>query len=155
MAKGERGSVPIKRNGIVPDPKTGSQDSKSTGSSVEGTPLEYSPSTSAPSGNTGTYDKPEPRSSENQTAAPSLDVSEWKTNTDYSEGDLVRSPQLQENQIGSLPPYTYRTGIITAAAAMQCSALDFGTVMSYEMGGRWDARRKGPTTQWGQHRGVI
>ena len=155
MAKGERGSVPIKRNGIVPDPKTGSQDSKSTGSSVEGTPLEYSPSTSAPSGNTDTYDKPEPRSSENQTAAPSLDVSEWKTNTDYSEGDLVRSPQLQENQIGSLPPYTYRTGIITAAAAMQCSALDFGTVMSYEMGGRWDARRKGPTTQWGQHRGVI
>jgi len=155
VAKGERGSVPIKRNGIVPDPETGSQDSKSTGSSVEGTPLEYSPSTSAPTGNTGTYDKPEPKSSENIGAAPSLDVSEWKNGSDYSEGDLVRSPQLQENQIGSLPPYTYRTGIITAAAAMQCSALDFGTVMSYEMGGRWDARRKGPTTQWGQHRGVI
>jgi hypothetical protein len=156
MAKGERGTVPIKRNGIVPDPKTGSQDSKSTGSSVEGTPLEYSPSTSGPSGNTGTYDKPEPKSSENQGAAPSLDVSEWKNGTDYSEGDLVRSPQLQENQIGSLPPYTFRTGIITAAAAMQCSALDFGTVMSYEMGGRWDARRVGPKTEaWGQHRGVI
>jgi len=156
MAKGERGTVPIKRNGIVPDPETGSQDSKSIGSSVEGTPLEYSSSTSAPTGNTGTYDKPEPKSSENIGAAPSLDVSEWKNGTDYSEGDLVRSPQLQENQIGSLPPYTFRTGIITAAAAMQCSALDFGTVMSYEMGGRWDARRMGPETEaWGQHRGVI
>lgn len=155
MAKGERGTVPIKRNGIVPDPETGSQDSKSTASTVEGTPLEYSPSTSGPTGNTGTYDLPNSKSSEDVGAAPSLDVTEWKTGTDYSEGDLVRSPQLQENQIGSLPPYTYRTGIITAAAAMQCSALDFGTVMSYEMGGRWDARRKGPTTQWGQHRGVI
>ena len=156
VAKGERGSVPIKRNGIVPDPETGSQDSKSTGSSVEGSPLEYSPSVSGPSGNTGTYDKPEPKSNENQTAPPSLDVNEWNNGTDYSEGDLVRSPQLQENQIGSQPPYTYRTGIITAAAAMQCSALDFGTVMSFEMGGRWDARIKGPTTEaWGQHRGII
>ena len=156
MAKGERGTVPIKRNGIVPDPETGSQDSKSTASSVEGSPLEYAPSTSGPTGNTGTYDPPNSKSSEDVGAAPSLDVTEWKTGTDYSEGDLVRSPQLQENQIGSLPPYTFRTGIITAAAAMQCSALDFGTVMSYEMGGRWDARRVGPKTEaWGQHRGVI
>lgn len=153
VAKGERGSVPIKRNGIVPDPETGSQDSKSTSGGPSGT--QSSPSQSGTPQNSGTYGDPQPTSSENTGPAPSLDVTEWKGGVEYSEGDLVRAPQLQENQIGSQPPYTYRTGIIAAAAAMQCSALDFGTVMSYEMGGRWDARRKGPTTQWGQHRGVI
>ena len=158
MASGERGSVKIKRNGIVPDPETGSQDSATPAASnpsskaaVDGTPLEYAPSKA--SGASGYESPSQPQL--NTGVKPTLEVSEWVENTDYAEGALCRAPKLSADQIGSQPPYTYRTGIISAAAAMQCSALDFGTVMSYEMGGRWDARRKGPTTQWGQHRGVI
>ncbi|RUT88018.1 hypothetical protein EOD14_08270 [Mesorhizobium sp. M7A.T.Ca.US.000.02.1.1] len=32
---------------------------------------------------------------------------------------------------------------------------DFATVMSYETGGTFDIWQKGPTTKWGQHRGLI
>jgi len=160
VAKGERGSVNIKRNGVVPDPTTGSQasanpsDSTSNPSSkkaTEGSPLEYAPSQSSGSSGYGAPDQPQLQTG----VKPTLEVSEWVSNSDIAVGALCRSPKLNANQIGSQPPYTYRTGIIAAAAAMGCSALDFGTCMSYEMGGRWDARRRGPTTQWGQHRGVI
>ena len=162
MASGERGTVKLKRNGIVPDPDTGSQDGP-TGDGAKSNPSsKYSPSTSSSgpaqtdSSTSNGYENPNQAAVPSQSAKPELNVEEWNSSTDYVIGDLVRSPKLTANQIGSQPPYTYRTGIIAAAAAMQCSALDFGTVMSFEMGGRWDARIKGPTTEaWGQHRGII
>tara|TARA_Y100000389_G_scaffold183411_1_gene200879 strand:+ start:6547 stop:8868 length:2322 start_codon:yes stop_codon:yes gene_type:complete len=161
MATAERGTVKLKRNGIVPDPETGSQDGPTSSGTNSNPSSKYSGQTpqSGPSQTDSStskgYDNPNQSPVPNKSVKPELDVTEWDSSKDYIDGDMVRSPKLLANQIGSQPPYTYRTGIIAAAAAMQCSALDFGTVMSYEMGGRWDARRKGPTTKWGQHRGVI
>jgi hypothetical protein len=161
MATGELGTVKLKRNGIVPDPDTGSQDSPSTDAntpnpSSKSGPAPASPPSQTDSSTSNGYDNPNQAPVPNQSAKPELNVEEWALGTDYAISDLVRAPKLTGNQIGSQPPYTYRTGIIAAAAAMECSALDFGTVMSFEMGGRWDARIKGPTTEaWGQHRGII
>lgn len=162
MATPERGTVKLKRNGIVPDPDTGSQDGPTSSGTNSNPSSKYSGQTpqSGPaqtdSSTSKGYDNPNQSPVPNKSVKPELDVTEWDSSKDYIDGDMVRSPKLLANQIGSQPPYTYRTGIIAAAAAMQCSALDFGTVMSYEMGGRWDARIKGPITEaWGQHRGII
>lgn len=48
-----------------------------------------------------------------------------------------------------------RQGIIDTAAALQMDPADLATIISYETGGTFDPTKRGPTTQWGQHRGLI
>ena len=48
-----------------------------------------------------------------------------------------------------------RTGILQTAAALGINPLDLATAISYETGGTFDPTQAGPTTQWGQHRGLI
>lgn len=48
-----------------------------------------------------------------------------------------------------------RTGIIESAEALGVSPVDLATAISYETAGTFDAEKRGPTTQWGQHRGLI
>lgn len=48
-----------------------------------------------------------------------------------------------------------RSGIVSTARALGMSPLDLATIMSYETAGTFDPAKAGPTTQWGQHRGLI
>jgi hypothetical protein len=48
-----------------------------------------------------------------------------------------------------------RTGILSTAQQLGVDPLDIATVISYETGGRMDPNIKGPTTKWGQHRGLL
>jgi hypothetical protein len=48
-----------------------------------------------------------------------------------------------------------REGIIGAAGALGLSPEDMATLMYYETGGTLNPTQRGPTTQWGQHRGFI
>ncbi|TIM14461.1 MAG: hypothetical protein E5Y67_12340 [Mesorhizobium sp.] len=48
-----------------------------------------------------------------------------------------------------------RKAILDAAAELGVSPLDLGTAVSYETAGTFDPMKKGPTTQWGQHQGLI
>lgn len=48
-----------------------------------------------------------------------------------------------------------RSGIIETANALGMNPLDLATIISYETGGTFDPTQAGPTTQWGQHRGLI
>lgn len=48
-----------------------------------------------------------------------------------------------------------RQGIIEAAQALGVSPLDVATAISYETGGTFDPMQRGPTTQYGQHIGLI
>lgn len=41
------------------------------------------------------------------------------------------------------------------ADSIGANPLDLATLMSYETGGTFDPKQAGPTTQWGQHRGLI
>lgn len=45
--------------------------------------------------------------------------------------------------------------IKSAATELGISPVDLATVISYETGGTFNPWQKGPTTQWGQHRGLI
>lgn len=47
------------------------------------------------------------------------------------------------------------TSITTIAKRLGIDPVDLATVISYETGGTFDDWQKGPTTQWGEHRGLI
>ena len=46
-------------------------------------------------------------------------------------------------------------GIIETAKSIGMNPLDLATIISYETAGTFDPQQKGPTTQWGQHEGLI
>lgn len=48
-----------------------------------------------------------------------------------------------------------RSGIIATAEAIGADPMDLATAISYETAGTFDPTKKGPRTQWGQHRGLI
>lgn len=50
---------------------------------------------------------------------------------------------------------TLARGIRESANALGVSPVDLATVISYETAGTFDPAKRGPTTQWGQHRGLI
>ena len=51
--------------------------------------------------------------------------------------------------------FTIQDGIRQTAQAIGADPIDLATVISYETGGTFDPKQPGPTTQWGQHRGLI
>lgn len=48
-----------------------------------------------------------------------------------------------------------RSGIIATAEAIGADPLDLATAISYETAGTFNPTKRGPRTQWGQHRGLI
>lgn len=48
-----------------------------------------------------------------------------------------------------------RDGIMATANALGMDPYDLATIISYETGGTFNPSQAGPTTQWGQHRGLI
>jgi hypothetical protein len=55
----------------------------------------------------------------------------------------------------SAGPSDLTTGIIEAANALGMDPIDLATIISYETAGTFDPTKAGPTTRWGQHRGLI
>lgn len=49
----------------------------------------------------------------------------------------------------------FRNGILSTASSLGVDPLDLATAISYETAGTFDPTKRGPTTQWGQHRGLI
>ncbi|MDC0657041.1 hypothetical protein N6L27_03425 [Leisingera sp. SS27] len=47
------------------------------------------------------------------------------------------------------------SGIVSTAHSLGIDPLDLATAISYETAGTFDPAKEGPTTQWGQHRGLI
>lgn len=48
-----------------------------------------------------------------------------------------------------------REGIYETATELGVDPIDVAAIISYETAGTFDPRKKGPTTQWGQHEGLI
>lgn len=48
-----------------------------------------------------------------------------------------------------------KSGIVQTASALGIDPVDLATAISYETAGTFDPTKRGPTTQWGQHRGLI
>lgn len=52
-------------------------------------------------------------------------------------------------------PADIKDGIASTAQALGIDPVDLATAISYETGGTFDPTKAGPTTQWGQHKGLI
>lgn len=63
-------------------------------------------------------------------------------------------PRATQSAGGRLDP-SIRDGIVSTANSLGISPVDLATAISYETGGTFDPTKSGPTTQWGQHRGLI
>lgn len=62
-------------------------------------------------------------------------------------------PTQRVSQASGMDPL--KDGIMQTANALQMDPVDLATIISYETAGTFDPTKKGPTTQWGQHRGLI
>lgn len=71
------------------------------------------------------------------------------------------APQTQQQapsapqSAGGRIDQSIRDGIVSTANALGVSPVDLATAISYETAGTFDPTKSGPTTQWGQHRGLI
>ena len=74
-------------------------------------------------------------------------------------GDQRAALQQMEGLQGQIESRTQGSGlsgkIIETANALGMDPVDLATIISYETAGTFDPRKRGPTTQWGQHRGLI
>jgi len=64
------------------------------------------------------------------------------------------------NATADMPPIEWdgsdlRDGIAATAQSLGVDPIDLATAMSYETAGTFSPTQPGPTTQWGQHRGLI
>ena len=57
--------------------------------------------------------------------------------------------------VGTSVVTNLRDGILATAQELQINPLDLATVISFETGGTFDPMQLGPTTQFGQHQGLI
>lgn len=55
---------------------------------------------------------------------------------------------------GSVRP-DVAAGIVETARSLGIDPVDLATAISYETGGTFNPMKKGPTTQWGQHEGLL
>src|SRR5690606_16799416 len=67
------------------------------------------------------------------------------------------SQRVSDANGGGVPNVDPRiaTGIVETANALGIDPVDLATTISYETGGTFDPTKSGPTTKWGQHRGLI
>lgn len=65
-----------------------------------------------------------------------------------------QAPSSTQSAGGRIDP-SIRDGIVSTANALGISPVDLATAISYETAGTFDPTKSGPTTQWGQHRGLI
>lgn len=71
-----------------------------------------------------------------------------------SQAAATSSPGSRSRSAGNVDP-SIREGIVQTASSLGIDPVDLATAISYETAGTFDPRKKGPTTQWGQHEGLI
>ena len=96
-------------------------------------------------GSGGTYTPPEPPNAADMKYPTGQTGPAPEGNFDAAANVDMGSPVVMD-----LP-----TGIKETAAALEMDPHDLATMISYETAGTFDPAKKGPTTQWGQHRGLI
>ena len=72
-----------------------------------------------------------------------------------SEGQQVANDAMGALGKPQNAPSNLRDGIMQTAKGLGIDPVDLATAISYETAGTFDPTKKGPTTQWGQHRGLI
>lgn len=75
-------------------------------------------------------------------------------NADSPTSQPMSSPATQDAD-GVTFNGDIKSGIMATAQSLGVDPVDLATAISYETGGSFSPTQPGPTTQWGQHRGLI
>lgn len=70
-------------------------------------------------------------------------------------GTMENARNADRNSVQSYAGMDLKSGIKSTADALGIDPADLATAISYETAGTFDPLKTGPTTQWGQHRGLI
>lgn len=70
-------------------------------------------------------------------------------------GSVNNARAADRNSVPGYAGLDMKSGIQQSANALGISPVDLATAISYETAGTMDPTKRGPTTQWGQHRGLI
>lgn len=70
-------------------------------------------------------------------------------------GSMNNARAADRNSVPGYAGLDLKSGIQQSANALGISPVDLATAISYETAGTMDPTKRGPTTQWGQHRGLI
>lgn len=65
------------------------------------------------------------------------------------------SPLPNDGRRVAAPTGALGAGIAATAKSLGIDPVDLATAISYETGGTFDPKKRGPRTKWGQHRGLI
>lgn len=87
-------------------------------------------------------------------AAPGLNTPD-RAGAPMPDAGAAPRPENTSTPPQQRPAHPLRDGIIESAKALGVNPVDLATAISYETGGTFDPTKRGPTTQWGQHRGLI
>lgn len=88
--------------------------------------------------------------------APSMGVSDLELRGPAPDLSGVNAGGLERRERSpDMSGVDLASGIIQTAEAIGADPLDLATAISYETAGTFDPTKAGPTTQWGQHRGLI
>ena len=91
------------------------------------------------------------RAANTRSQPPSSDLRGW---------DALMAPRSRSSGGGRRAPGgrfsgDLREGILETAEELDIDPVDLATVISFETAGTFSPTQRGPTTQWGQHRGLI
>jgi hypothetical protein len=70
-------------------------------------------------------------------------------------GTMENARSMDRNSVQNYAGMDLKSGIKSTADALGIDPADLATAISYETAGTFDPKKTGPTTQWGQHRGLI
>lgn len=70
-------------------------------------------------------------------------------------GTMANARTADRGSVQGYAGMDLKSGIASTAEALGINPIDLATAISYETAGTFDPAKKGPTTQWGQHRGLI
>ena len=81
-------------------------------------------------------------------------VATGRTTGSAATGSAATGASVAPARNFSVDP-SIRDGIASTAQSLGISPVDLATAISYETAGTFDPTKRGPTTQWGQHKGFI
>lgn len=102
------------------------------------------------------FDTPEVSPTDTAPVDPkALIPSSMDTTLPPTKGTMENARTTDRNSVQNYAGMDLKSGIRSTAEALGIDPVDLATVMSYETAGSMDPTKAGPTTQWGQHRGLI
>ena len=89
---------------------------------------------------------------------PCVSANKGSVQLECKKEDEQETNKLEEKEMtfsSNINQSALSSGILAAAAELGVDPVDLATIISYETAGTFSPTKTGPTTKWGQHKGLI